>query len=107
MESAITSREIREYFMPGVPIEIPSEIVMVPKVCGIPPAAFTAFSALSARTFKPALQGVIVECALAMPTIGLSKSLSPKPTARNIERFGERASPSVIIELLLLLIKIS
>src|SRR5688572_5849748 len=44
----------------------------------------------------PALQGFIVEWPLATPTIGFSKSPSPKPTARSIARFGERATPWVI-----------
>ena len=74
MQSAITSREISEYFMPSVPIAIPSEMVGVPKICGLPPAAFTAATAASASGCKPALQGVIVEWPLAMPIIGLSKS---------------------------------
>ena len=35
----MTSRETSEYFMPSVPIEMPSLTVMVPKICGIAPAA--------------------------------------------------------------------
>ena len=35
MESAITSRETSEYFMPSVPMEMPSLTVMVPKICGM------------------------------------------------------------------------
>ena len=31
MESAMTSRETSEYFMPSLPIEMPSEMVMVMK----------------------------------------------------------------------------
>ena len=38
IESAITSRETSEYFMPSVPIEMPSLTVMVPKTWGIAPA---------------------------------------------------------------------
>ena len=60
IESAIISRETREYFIPSVPIEIPSLTVIVPKVCGIVPACWSAETALSARRFKPALHGVIV-----------------------------------------------
>jgi hypothetical protein len=44
----------------------------------------------------PALHGFMVECPLATPTIGLSKSPSPKPTARSMARFGERATPWVM-----------
>jgi hypothetical protein len=35
MQSAMTSREISEYFMPSVPIDMPSEMVGVPNTCGI------------------------------------------------------------------------
>ncbi len=35
MESAMTSRETSEYFMPSVPIEMPSEMVMVLKIDGL------------------------------------------------------------------------
>src|SRR5262245_48015888 len=34
-----------------------------------------------------------------MPTIGLPKSASPKPTARSMARFGARSTPSVTIRL--------
>ena len=60
IESAMTSRETREYFIPSVPIEIPSLTVMVPKSCGIAPAARTAASARRASTSSPALHGVMV-----------------------------------------------
>ncbi len=73
-QSAITSRETSEYFMPSVPIDMPSEIVGVPKVCGLAPASLMACAAASASGWRPALQGVMVEWPLAMPIIGLSKS---------------------------------
>src|SRR6266436_945906 len=44
----------------------------------------------------PALQGFIVEWPFATPTMDFSKSPSLKPTARNIARLGERATPAVI-----------
>ena len=34
-ESAITSRDTSEYFIPSVPIEMPSETVMVPNATGL------------------------------------------------------------------------
>jgi hypothetical protein len=43
------------------------------------------------------LQGFIVEWPFATPMIGFSKSPSWKPTARNIARLGERATPAVMI----------
>ena len=95
--SAITSRDTSEYFMPSVPMLMPSVTVIVPNICGMPPAARTAASARSASGCSPALHGFIVLWPLAMPTIGLSKSPSLKPTARSIARLGERATPWVMI----------
>ena len=39
MASAITSRDTSEYFIPSVPIDMPSLTVIVPKVWGMAPAA--------------------------------------------------------------------
>jgi hypothetical protein len=75
---------------------MPSLTVIVPNVCGMAPAVRSICSARRARRSRPELQGVIVLCALAIPTIGLVKSESPKPTARSIARLGARSSPSVI-----------
>ena len=44
----------------------------------------------------PALHGFMLEWPFATPTMGFSKSPSPKPTARSIARFGERATPLVM-----------
>ena len=60
MQSAITSRDTRENFMPKVPMEMPSDTVGVPKICGMAPAAFNAASARAANSPKPALHGVMV-----------------------------------------------
>ena len=97
IESAMTSRETSEYFIPSVPMPIPSVTVGKPKTCGIAPASLSAAIARSTRGWMPALHGFIVLCPLATPTIGLSKSASPKPTARSIARLGERAMPPVMV----------
>ena len=47
IESAMTSRDTSEYFMPSVPIEMPSEMVMVLKMMALPPAALTPLAALA------------------------------------------------------------
>ena len=60
IESAITSRDTSEYFIPSVPIEIPSLTVIVPNIWGITPAARRAASARRARPSRPMLHGVIV-----------------------------------------------
>ena len=39
----------------------------------------------------------MVECPLATPTIGFSKSVSVNPTARSMARLGERAMPAVMV----------
>src|SRR6266536_2711258 len=99
IESAITSRETSEYFIPSVPMAIPSLTVIVPNICGIVPAPRSAASARRARASSPRLQGVKVLNAFATPTIGLSKSPSPHPTARSMARLGERWGPSVMTRL--------
>jgi hypothetical protein len=71
-------------------MEMPSLMVIVPNTWGIPLAARIPASAQTARGAIPILQGVIVLWALATPTIGFVKSLSWKPTARNMARFGDR-----------------
>jgi hypothetical protein len=73
-QSAITSRDTSEYFIPSVPIAMPSLIVGVPKSCGLAPAALIASTAASASFCSPELHGVIVEWPLATPIIGLAKS---------------------------------
>src|SRR6266850_6403341 len=95
--SAITSRDTSEYFIASVPMPMPSVMVGTPKTCGLAPAASSAAIALSTSGWMPALHGFMVECPLATPTIGFSKSPSPNPTARSIARLGERASPWVIV----------
>ena len=99
MASAMTSRDTSEYFMPSVPMPMPSVTVGKPKTCGIAPTSFNAAIARSTSGWIPALHGFIVLWPLATPTIGLSKSSSRNPTARSMERFGERATPSVISRL--------
>ena len=99
IESAMTSRETREYFIPSVPIEMPSLTVMVPNTWGMAPAARAALSARRARTSSPALQGVMVLQPLAIPTIGFSKSPSWNPTARSMARLGARWTPDVMAAL--------
>jgi len=75
-QSAMTSRETRLYFMPSVPMAMPSLMVGVPKTCGLAPASFSATMAASARRCRPLLQGVIVLWPLATPIMGLPKSPS-------------------------------
>ena len=84
--------------MPGVPMLMPSETVMVPKMTPLPPAALAPASASRARASMCILQGVTIDQVEAMPTIGFLKSSSVKPTGRSIERAPARAGPSVMTE---------
>ena len=68
IESAMTSRETSEYFIPSDPIDIPSETVIVLKITALPPALLMPFSALSARVFMCILQGVTIDQVDAIPT---------------------------------------
>ena len=76
IESAITSRETSEVFMPVVPIVIPSEIAIVLSSIGVPPAARmpSLTFAASARRWK--LQGIVSIQVEATPMIGLASASS-------------------------------
>ncbi len=80
--------------MPGVPMEMPSETVMVLKVIALAPAASAPPAARRASSSMCMLQGVRLLQVDAMPTCGLSKSASANPTARSIARLGVCFTPS-------------
>jgi len=75
-QSLMTSRLTSEYFMPSVPMAMPSEIVGVPNTCELPPASWMPSMAASASRCRPELHGVMVLWPLATPTMGLSQSAS-------------------------------
>ena len=81
----MTSLETREYFMPSVPIEIPSDTVIVLNVTALHPALFTDSSTISAREFRCILHGVTLAPSEAIPTIDFLKSSSLNPAPRNID----------------------
>jgi hypothetical protein len=58
MESAITSRDTSEYFMPSVPIEMPSDTVIVLKMTAFAPAALAPAAARRASSSMCTLHGV-------------------------------------------------
>jgi hypothetical protein len=80
--------------MPGVPMEIPSETVMVLKMTALPPATSVAAAACLASSSMCMLQGVTILQVEAIPTCGRAKSSSLKPTARSIARLGACSTPS-------------
>src|SRR5271167_1916086 len=77
---------------------IPSETVIVPKMTALPPAASAPAAASRASLSMCMLHGVTMLHVDAMPTIGFPKSSSVNPTARSIDRFGERSGPSTTTE---------
>ena len=94
MLSAMTSRETSEYFMPSVPIEMPSEMVIVPKITPFAPAVFAPASACRARPSMCMLHGVTMDQVLAMPICDFLKSSRANPTAWSIARLAARSAPS-------------
>ena len=98
IESAITSLLTREYFIPSVPMEIPSEIVIVLKITAFPPAASTPLADSRASRSICMLQGVTWLHVEATPTRGLLKSSLLKPTGYSIARLGALSGPSNTFE---------
>ena len=98
MESAITSLETREYLIPFVPIEIPSETVIVLKITDFVPAESAPADADSASLSICILQGVTILHVEAIPTCGFSKSCVSNPTALSIALEGACSTPSTISE---------
>ena len=69
-ESAITSRDTSEDFMPSWPMAMPSVTVMVQNSRGVPPASLTPFLADWAWRISAMLQGAASFQQLATPTKG-------------------------------------
>ena len=78
-ESAITSRDTSEEFMPSWPMAMPSVTVMVQNSRGVPPASLTPCLADWAWRISAMLQGAASFQQLATPTKGwwISASVSP------------------------------
>ena len=79
IESAITSRETSEYFIPSVPIEMPSDMVIVLNTIDLPPALFAPASDSLANSSMCMLHGVTLLHVEAMPMIGFLKSAFLNP----------------------------
>ena len=98
IESAITSLETNEYFIPSVPMDMPSDIVIVLKITDLPPLESIDLAVTSAKSFICILQGVTILQVEATPICGSLKSLSLKPTALNIDLLGDLSFPSTTFE---------
>ena len=72
--------------MPCVPMDIPSDTVMVLKRTPLHPEASIEFSTRSANSLMCMLQGVTFDQVDAMPTNGFEKSAVSKPTPLSIDR---------------------
>ena len=101
MESQISSRLARGYFIPMWPMAIPSQMAMAGNSTGVPPAAatpsFTA-SAISRRCIWP---GTISLNEFTMPIIGFARSSLEYPMAWNNVRCAERVAPFFTMSLLI------
>ena len=102
MESAMTSRLTSDAFMPSVPIDMPSLMVMVPNMNGTLLAAHSPSFTFCACRLRWTLQGVTSEARLPTATKGLSISSSRRPVARNMARAAARSAPSVTTRLFFL-----
>ena len=91
----MTSRLMSEVRMPSAPIVMPSDTATVLNSIGVPPASRTPSFTLAARRRRWKLHGPISVHVLAMPTSGLCRSASEKPTAFSMARAGARLGPSV------------
>ena len=91
MESAMTSRETSEYFIPSVPMEMPSEMVMVLKITPLAPPVFTPASAWRASWSMCILHGVTMLQVEAMPICDFLKSSRVKPSAWSMARLAARS----------------
>src|ERR1700735_192758 len=94
MESAMTSRDTSEYFIPCVPMEMPSEMVMVLKMSGLLPALATPSAAAMASLSMWMLHGVTWLQVEATPICDFWKSPRSNPTACSMARLCARSAAS-------------
>ena len=83
--------------MPAVPMEMPSDTVIVLNSRLLPPAASAPCAASPASSSMCILHGVTMLQVDAIPTWGFVKSSSVKPTALSMARLGACSTPSTTI----------
>src|SRR5438270_859370 len=93
IESAITSREISDARMPGVPWDWLSETAIVLNSIGTPPAAVTPSATRCASSRWLRLHGIVPVHVEAIPTIGPPSRDGSIPIARKCARAGARSAP--------------
>ena len=99
IESAITSRDMREARIPSLPIVIPSETAIELKSTGVPPAARMPARTGTANLSRSILHGPILVHVLKTAIIGPSKFSSSMPVARSMARAAARLGPLTIASL--------
>ena len=104
IESAITSRDMRDARMPSLPMVMPSDTAIELKSTGVPPAARIPARTGTANLSRSILHGPILVHVLKTAIIGPSKFSSSIPVARSIARAAARLGPFTIASLLLLII---
>ena len=100
MESAMTSRLMRDDFMPSVPMDTPSDTDTVLNSMAVPPAFWMPTFTCLARSRWLMLHGMVSIHVVATPTMGRASASSSKPMALSMARAGARSGPSVITALL-------
>src|SRR3569623_1033120 len=98
-ESAMTSRDASDDFMPACPIAMPSVTVMVANSRGVPRAAATPCLTACAWRISEMLHGAASFQAVATPMIGWWICSVVSPIAYRYERCGARSGPSVTCRL--------
>ena len=95
IESAMTSRDTSDAFMPSVPIDTPSLTAIVLNSIGVPPAArIPSLTNVASRRWLM-LQGIVSIHVVATPMIGWLRSSSVNPIALSIALAPARSGPSV------------
>ena len=94
IESAMTSRETSEDFMPSWPIAIPSLTAIVENSRGVAPPSDAPRLASAARPARCTLHGVASLPVWHTPTSGRDRSASSRPMALYIALCGARSAPS-------------
>ena len=96
IESAISSRLTREYFIPVCPMAIPSQTPITGKATGFPPPWRTPLFTASTIRSRWMCPGMISLAPLTTPMIGIWISESVQPSAFINDLWGARCGPSVI-----------
>ena len=96
-ESAIISREGSEYSIPSWPIAMPSSTAMVLNSLATPPAFSTSRATIWPRSFRCTWPGTNWVKELTMAMIGLPKSASFIPVARQRPRAPAMLRPWVVV----------